>query len=193
MRHILSIISLTVLTCLYASCSGTKNIGQAEAVEGDEIPAMVTRDVVMLISDSGVIKYRAITPNWTRFGDEAKEPYQYFPEGVRFEQVMRAEGDSVVFVSDETIVADTAYNWEDRQLWRLVGNVEVRSLQGELFQTEELFWNMKDHQVYSDSFIHIERKDNIIEGYGFTSNDDFSEYNIRQTSGVFPARENNQE
>ena len=31
--------------------------------------------------------------------------------------------------------------------------------------------------------------ENIIEGYGFTSTDDFSKYEIRKTSGIFPVKE----
>lgn len=188
MQHILSFIILIVFICACVACGGRQNVGQADAVTGEEIPSMVTHGVSMLISDSGIIKYRAVTPNWTRFGDEAKEPYQYFPEGVRFEQVAKRNGDTL-FLANQTIVADTAYNWENKQLWRLVGNVEVTSLQGEYFTTEELLWDMREHKVYSDSFIHIERAENILEGYGFNSNDDFTKYEIRQTSGIFPARE----
>lgn len=184
MRYILDIIGVFLGLCLLASCSGTSNIGQAAAVEGEEIPSMVTHDVSMLISDSGVIKYRAITPTWVRFGEEAKTPYQYFPDGIQFEQI-----DST-FDAKETIVADTAYNWENAQLWHLIKNVRVTSVQGEVFETNDLYWDMKRHTVYSDSFIHIERAQNIIEGYGFTSTDNFSKYEIRETSGVFPAKEN---
>jgi len=144
---------------------------------------MVTHDVTMLISDSGVIKYRAITPTWYRYGDEAKEPYQYFPDGIRFEQI------DTLFDATETILADTAYNWEDKQLWHLINNVRVTSVKGEKFFTNDLYWDMKAHTVYSDSFIHIERAENIIEGYGFTSTDDFAKYEIRQTSGLFPVNE----
>lgn len=184
MRAILGIFGLFLALCLTASCSGTGNIGQAAAVEGEEIPSMVTHDVSMLISDSGVIKYRAITPTWVRFDEEAKEAYQYFPDGIQFEQI-----DST-FEAKQTIIADTAYNWENKQLWHLIKNVRVTSVQGEVFETNDLYWDMKKHTVYSDSFIHIERAQNIIEGYGFTSTDNFSKYEIRQTSGVFPAKEN---
>lgn len=189
MQLILPIIALIMCICACVSCEGRKHIGQAEAISGEEIPAMITHDVIMLISDSGIIKYRATTPKWTRFEDEAAEPYQYFPEGVFFEQVTADEADSV-FASQETIVADTAYNFENRQLWRLIGNVEVVSIKGELFRTQELFWDMKKHTVYNDSFIHIERQENIIEGYGFESDDAFTRYTINKTSGIFPAREN---
>jgi len=188
MRQILSFLALFVCICVCVGCGGRRNIGQAEAVEGEEIPSMVTHGVYMLISDSGIIRYRAVAPNWTRYGEEAKEAYQYFPEGVRFEQVEKQSGDTL-FLANQTIVSDTAYNWENKQLWRLIGNVEVTSIQGEYFKTQELFWDMRLHTVYSDSFIHIERAENIIEGYGFNSNDDFSKYEIRQTSGVFPAKE----
>lgn len=184
MRFIVQLSVVFWAICMMFGCTGSGHIGPAEAVEGDEIPTMVTHDVTMLISDSGIIKYRAITPTWVRFGDEAKEPYQFFPNGIKFEQI------DTIFEATETIVADTAYNWENKQLWHLINNVRVTSVKGEKFSTNDLYWDMKKHTVYSDSFIHIERLDNIIEGYGFTSTDDFSKYEIKQTSGIFPVKEN---
>lgn len=185
MRYILQVFGLFLTLCLSFSCSSGEDKTPAETVEGENIASMITHDATMLISDSGVIKYRAFTPTWVRFGDEAKEPYQYFPDGIRFEQI-----DSI-FDATETIVADTAYNWENPQIWHLIQNVRVTSVKGEVFETNDLYWDMKKHTVYSDSFIHIERMDNIIEGYGFTSTDDFTKYEIKQTSGIFPLREEN--
>ncbi|MCF0180153.1 MAG: LPS export ABC transporter periplasmic protein LptC, partial [Bacteroidales bacterium] len=85
--------------------------------------------------------------------------------------------------------ADTAYNYETKQLWHLIKNVEVHSVQGEYFRSNDLFWDLRQHEVYTDSFIHIERPDATIEGYGFKSNDAFTKYEIRQTSGIFPFRD----
>lgn len=184
MRYILFVFGMIFCICLSFSCSdSSQNIQNDNLDTNQEIPVMVTHDVTMLISDSGVIKYRAITPTWYRYGDEAKEPYQYFPDGIRFEQI------DTLFDATETILADTAYNWEDKQLWHLINNVRVTSVKGEKFFTNDLYWDMKAHTVYSDSFIHIERAENIIEGYGFTSTDDFAKYEIRQTSGLFPVYE----
>lgn len=179
MRIIVQFFGLFLAVCLMFGCTGNGHVGSAEAVEGEEIPTMITHDVTMLISDSGIIKYRAITPTWVRFGDEAKEPYQYFPDGITFQQI------DTIFEATETIVADTAYNWENKQLWHLINNVRVTSVKGEKFFTNDLYWDMKKHTVYSDSFIRIERLDNIIEGYGFTSTDDFAKYEIKKTSGIF--------
>ncbi len=183
MRHILIAVSLVLGICLGSGCSNGGKDQPALIPEGEAVPDMVTHEVSMLISDSGVIRYRAVTPTWIRYSEGVSEPYQYFPDGIRFETV-----DSL-FEATETILADTAYNWEDRQLWHLIKNVHVTSIQGEKFDTDELYWNMRTHQVYSDTFIHIERADNIIEGYGFTSTDDFAKYEIRQTSGIFPVKD----
>ncbi|MBE6331987.1 MAG: LPS export ABC transporter periplasmic protein LptC [Bacteroidales bacterium] len=190
MRYVFHVFLLLSALCLGYGCSDGDHQEVAVALYDGKIPMMVTHDVTMLISDSGIIKYRAITPTWVRFGDDTqidsvtKGAYQYFPDGIEFEQI------DTVFEATETIVADTAYNWESRQMWHLIRNVSVTSRKGEKFQTNDLYWDMKKHTVYSDSFIHIERADNIIEGYGFTSTDDFTKYEIKQTNGIFPLREN---
>ena len=190
MRCVLHVFAVLSALSLGYGCSERDHQDVSVALYDNKIPMMVTHDVTMLISDSGVIKYRAITPTWVRFGDDTqidsvtKGAYQYFPDGIEFEQI------DTVFEATETIVADTAYNWENRQVWHLIRNVNVTSRKGEKFRTNDLYWDMKKHTVYSDSFIHIERADNIIEGYGFTSTDDFTKYEIKQTNGIFPVREN---
>ncbi|MDE5827425.1 MAG: hypothetical protein K2H57_07635, partial [Duncaniella sp.] len=57
----------------------------------------------------------------------------------------------------------------------------------EKFLTNQLFWDQRLHKLYSDSFIHIERQDKVLEGYGFDSNEQLTRYNIRNVSGIFPA------
>ena len=54
------------------------------------------------------------------------------------------------------------------------------------FLTPQLFWDQRQHKLYSDSFIHIERPDQVLEGYGFDSNEQLTRYNVRSVSGIFP-------
>lgn len=56
----------------------------------------------------------------------------------------------------------------------------------ERFETEHLFWDQRDKKVYTDSFIHIEKSDRIIEGYGFVSNENMTDYTVNRVSGIFP-------
>jgi hypothetical protein len=62
----------------------------------------------------------------------------------------------------------------------------MKNVAGDKFLTQQLYWDQTRRKLYSDSFIHIERSDRIIEGYGFESNDALTEYTIRKPSGIFP-------
>ena len=179
MKHLLYFFLSYSLVTLLFGCSAKSN-EQAPISDSIEVPNMVTSDVNMLISDSGVIKYKAISPIWYVYENDPRNKYWYFPEGIRFDQI------DTTFTTEFSIEADTAYNYETKQLWHLIQNVKVHSTAGEYFETNDLFWDMRNHTVYSDSFIHIERPDAIIEGYGFTSDDAFTKYEIRQSSGIFP-------
>lgn len=83
-------------------------------------------------------------------------------------------------------VCDSATYFKNKSLWRLDGNVNILNTRGEKFLTQQLFWSQRDRNVYSDSFIHIERNDRVIEGYGFTSNERMTTYTIHKPSGIFP-------
>lgn len=169
---------ITLLIALLWSCAGEENPG-AEPADGNTSPTMVTDSVNSFVSDSGITRYHIEAPRWLMF-DEADEPYWIFPDGLRLSQF---DGRMNVIA---TMVADTARYFSRLKLWRLDGNVRMRRLNGEKFLTTQLFWNQNDHKVYSDSFIHIERPDRILEGYGFISNEQITAYTIRRPTGIFP-------
>lgn len=183
MRHLLYIFIFSTILAASFGCSSEPKMSTVET-DSTEIPNMVTFDVNMLISDSGVIKYKALSPVWYVYENDIKNKYWYFPEGIRLDQI------DTTFSTEFSIEADTAYNYETKQIWHLIKNVKVHSTSGEYFETNDLYWDLRKHVVYSDSFIHIERPDAIIEGYGFTSDDAFTKYEIRQTSGIFPFQDN---
>jgi LPS export ABC transporter protein LptC len=115
--------------------------------------------------------------------DEVKEPYWKFPDGlnlVKFDNFFRAEA---------TVDADSATYFKNKQVWRLDGNVNISNVMNEKFLTQQLFWDQRSRKLYSDSFIHIERTDRVLEGYGFESNEQMTRYTIKRVSGIFPASE----
>jgi len=185
MHKLLSFLFLLTVCCIAAGCQREENKepGTADDEDFSKIPGMVTTDVSMLVSDSGVIRYHANTPIWYTYNLDAKKSYWYFPEGIELQQL-----DEELQPAGK-LQADTAYHFEKEQQWHLIGNVRVSNNKGEKFNTEELYWDMKKHTVYSDSFIHIERNRDILEGFGFNSNEAFTEYEIRQTTGIFEMRQ----
>ena len=65
-----------------------------------------------------------------------------------------------------------------------MGNVKLESIQKhQKLTTEELFWNRKDKQVYTDKFVIIETGEDVLHGQGLTAAQDFSTYRILKPTG----------
>lgn len=175
----LLLAAVAVSVCLIVTSCRQSDPIKMGAINPAEMPTMLTRDVETLISDSGLIRFRIKTPVWYVY-DEVKDPYWRFPEGLYLEKF------DMLFRKEATVRADSAVYLKDRQLWRLDGHVDIRNIRNEKFLTSQLYWDQKSHKIYSDSFIHIERPDKVLEGYGFNSDEQLTRYNINNVSGIFP-------
>lgn len=162
---------------LFVACGQKKELA-SPIMERDSLPVMATTDVTTLVSDSGVIRYRVTTPEWFVY-DKKKPSYWAFLKGVYLEQF-----DSVQKVK-ASIKADTAYFYDKKKVWHLIGHVHVKNREGDTFDSPELFWNQKKGKVYSDKAIEIQQVDRIIKGVGFQSNQQMTVYNINNIEGVF--------
>ena len=180
----ISIINITaaffaaVMFVLFPSCSGKgKNLADAIS-ENDTLPTMSSLGVTTLISDSGITRYKIITEEWI-INDKKNPPYWAFEKGVYLEKF------DTLFHIDASIKADTAYYYEKKKIWELRSNVQIQSQRGDKFETELLFWDEKKEKVYSDKFIRKSQEDKVITGYGFESDQNLTEYQIKNTTGVF--------
>lgn len=180
MRTATSILFLaTLLTALLPACKEVKRETVTTPSNPDSIVTMKTRDVMTLISDSGMTRYRITTKLWLMY-EEARRPNWKFPYGLFLEKFDNN------FDVEATIRCDSAVYYKAEKMWQLDGNVVIRNTKKELIETEQIIWDQGFHEVRSDSFVHIERADRILEGYGFKSDENFKNYLIRKTSGIFP-------
>ena len=106
---------------------------------------------------------------------------------------MLLEQFDTVFNVVASIVCDSATYFKNDQLWRLDGNVNIETARRELILTNQLFYSQRRNEIYSDSFVHIEKTDRIIEGYGFVSNDRMTTYTLDSVSGIFPMEQRQQQ
>ena len=167
-----------VMFVLFSACTGNKKNMAASVSENDTLPSMTSLGVNTLISDSGITRYKIVAEEWIIF-DKKNPPYWSFEKGVYLEKF------DTLFNIDASIKADTAYYYEKKKLWELKGNVQIRSQRGDKFETQQLFWDEKKERVYSDKYIQIEQEDKTISGFGFESNQDLTEYQIKNTTGIF--------
>lgn len=173
---------VVMLLLLATSCGGDVKEVVVVAFDPEKSFTLKTTDVSTLISDSGITRYRLKAKEWLAF-DKAKEPYWYFPKGIYVEKF------DTLFQAEASIMADTAYNYQKKRLWKLIGNVKVESLEGKKFETSLLFWDQDKEKIYSDKYIRIEEKDKIITGIGFESNQEMTQYKIFNSTGIFPVSE----
>ena len=177
MRRLLLYTALGAAAC--CSCGEERQSYVPNVGDGLESPTMSTADVSTFISDSGYVRYHIVTPLWQMF-EETKDPFWRFPQGLDLEQY------DLAMQPQANIRSDSATYFSRRRLWRLDGHVVMVNVDGDSFLTSQLFWDQQKRQVYSDSFIHIVRTDRIIEGYGFTSNENMTAYTVNRPTGIIP-------
>lgn len=177
-RSILRAIFVWSMLLLFAACGSNKKKLAEAITERDSLPVMDSRGVTTLVSDSGVTRYRIVTDQWQIF-DKKVPSYWAFEKGVYLEKY-----DTLLQV-EASIEADTAYFFDKKKLWHLIGNVEIKNLEGDKFETSELFWDQSKETVYNNKHIEITQKDKKIVGNGFESNQGLTKYAIRDIEGIF--------
>lgn len=171
-------ISLTI-----SACEQRKVERQDLGIDIDSAYMMLTRDVDMLVSDSGITKYKLITPLWIIY-DRPDRKQWYFPEGINMWSV-----DSVQ-PGNRLVTCDTAILHVDRDEWELIGNVRIHGLQGERLYTPHLYWQRRQQRLYSEDSTYFATEGRVLRGARFEAADNLSWYRIFQNSGEFEVSDN---
>jgi LPS export ABC transporter protein LptC len=144
----------------------------------DSVSMMTSYGVKILISDSGVIKYRVITERWEV--NTVRQPSRWeFMKGVFFEQFDEK------FEVQAYVQSDTAWYYDQQNLWKLRGRVYVRNTNGLIYTSEELFWDGRSHELYSNVFCRVVTPERTIEGTCFKSNETMTRYSVTNSKGSF--------
>lgn len=175
-RFIYSLRLTTALTAVvtaffFFSCKDNSENLVSFSYDPESVPTLITDSGTQLISDSGITRYKMIYDVWMVF-DKAKDPYWYFPEGLYLERF------TPDFEIEAIVKSDTAWYFTEKNLWKLKENVHVENMEGEQFDSDELYWDRKNGRVYSESYIEIQQKESQMKGYGFESNEQMTDYRI---------------
>jgi len=176
---------LLAFVMLFCACEGEQE-HLADAInDEDSIAMMRSRGISTLISDSGVLRYKLIAEEWDIYTNTV-EPTWKFYKGMLMERFDES------FHVDLYVQADTAYLHEQRT-WELRGRVNIRNVQGTVFRTEELFWDMQEHEMWSHKFIRIVTPERELQGTEFHSNEQMTNYSVTNSAGAFPVSDTEKE
>ena len=164
------------VSTIVSSCNDTIEHTAPAINPEDSVAVMSSYGVNTLVSDSGVMKYRIVAEEW--IVNQNVNPSQWiFEKGLFIEQFDEK------FNIEAYIQCDTAYYYDLKKLWKLRSNVRLRTKDGKIFSSNELYWDQGTHEMYSNCFSKIIMPDKEMQGDYFRSNERFTKYNIRNSKG----------
>ena len=141
-----------------------------------EGPVRTLENVEILHSDSALIKARVKAPTIFMHQNDDRE----LPDGM-FITFLEADGSTTA-----TLKSDYAYYFSEEDRWLAQGNVVIDNIANqEKLKTEELYWESKTGDVYTEKFVKIESPGEVITGTGLKAKQDFSTWTIEKPEGTF--------
>jgi LPS export ABC transporter protein LptC len=164
---------------LWLSVSCSNRIEDIEVIkQRTEGNVESAKDVSILYSDSAIVRMRIRAPLMLN-SQSAAAPKRTFPDGVWVDFFDSRQEPS------SHLTAKYAEYAENEKIIVLRDSVVIRNYKNEQLETEELFWNERDSRIYSKKFVKVTTPQEIIHGYGFSSNMEFTEWEIDSVSGIF--------
>jgi LPS export ABC transporter protein LptC len=171
-----SILLLVVFFCF--GCSEVHEHAAPAVNPEDSVSMMTSYGVNTLVSDSGVIKYRIVAERWEV--NTVRQPSRWeFMKGVFFEQFDEK------FCVQAYVQADTAWYFDQQRLWKLRGRVSVRTIDGLIFNSQELYWDGMSHELYSYTYSRLVTPERTLEGTYFRSDEKMTHYTVSNSKGSF--------
>ena len=140
-------------------------------------PSQIGDSVTLLYSDSTQLKVVLKANRMLIFNKNVSEPYTLLPKGL-----------FVTFFDDHekvsaTLKANYGIRYYIKKQMEVKYAVELINKDGTKLETEKLIWNEVTQRIYTDAFVKITNRKEIIMGTGMESNQDFTKYEIKHVTG----------
>jgi hypothetical protein len=174
-------------TMLLQACENDLNkVKQISALESNS-PIDTTKGVDVIYSDSAKVEARVLAP--LMLHHTVAKPYYEMPKGVKiifFDKKlnqMKSDRDSAKHIS-ATVIADYAITSNFDKLIELRKNVVLTNNDGDVFTTQQLFYDINKKIIYSDQPCKLTKIDGtLLDGTSFKSNETFTDYNFEHGKG----------
>ncbi len=170
-KFIIILFTVSVSAC-------TNDLSKVAAIANAQasIPVETSKNIVLLYSDSAIVKARLTSPEMQYF--KIKVPYHSMNKGLHLEFF-----DKFLNVESE-LFAKKGTRYDTKNIVEVRDSVVVINTKGEKLTTERLIWNENTKKIYTDKFVSITTKDQVIYGEGFEANQDLTAYKIKKIRGT---------
>lgn len=173
-----ALIFIVFLSILLKTVSCETDIERIKSFSEDALmPSQRMVNAEIVYTDSARLQLRLKAPEINHYTREAEQSSE-FPEGV-FAEFFDRDGNV-----ESSLSAKYAIHYTDKGLWEAREAVEVINREGEVLNTEQLFWDENQKIIYSNSFVKITRPNEIIMGEGFDADETFTRWKIKKIQGT---------
>lgn len=144
---------------------------EIEVVDFEHTPVQIVHDMSILQTDKGETTMRMHAPLMQRYDfykDSMQQSYEFYSEGF-FVDAYTDNGQL-----ETTIVAEQAKHvtTPGRESWSAFGNVVITNhIKGERMETDTIYWNRVEKQIYTDCYVRMTSETGLLQGYGMTSDE----------------------
>lgn len=173
-RYLFVILIFILISCNKRNEFVAKKI---DSLAGIEQPNQVAVDIEVIFADSNYTK-AILKSKRARIFNSINTTYLDSSVNVDFLSKYSKKRMSNL-ISDSARIDDIS-----RDMIAMGNVIVVSDSSGVKLETEILEWSNKRQKVYSNEFVKITTKNELITGYGFESNPDLSNYKILKVSGI---------
>lgn len=187
-NHTLHTIFLLILS-LFTLSSCENDIDAVNSITSEaekKLPVQSSKNVEFVYSDSALVRAILKSPQIDRYAGE--KPYLELPLGMNIKFFQEKSKKAQTQLTANYGIGYYQGN-EVMEKMEAKGNVIVINEKGEKLNTEHLTWNMLTKMIYTDDFVKITTKDQVICGTGMEATQDFSEYEIKNVTGTFDIKD----
>ena len=144
-------------------------LSEADSLDLSETPLQAVDSMYMIQSKNGSLEMRVVTGRMERYERDTCT-VELLPEGINVYSYVE---DGVL----ETTIRSNEASHETskvggREIWKAYGNVVVRNIvKQETMETDTLYWDRKNQEIYTDCYIRLYSPDGFMQGYGMRSDE----------------------
>lgn len=162
-------VNILFLSLILFSCGEAKlKPNTDKSINSDDIPDQESKNAVITFTESGKLKAVLYSDIIKVFGNK----YEKQLEGVKILFYDDNENNTSQLTSKKGRIDD---NTQDMYA---IDNVVAVNDSGVTLSTEELIWKNREKKIVSDKFVKIVSAKEVIEGYGFESDQNLQNYTI---------------
>ncbi|MFL5765185.1 MAG: LPS export ABC transporter periplasmic protein LptC [Bacteroidia bacterium] len=170
----------------FAACENDiAEVNSITASNAKNLPLESSTNVEIIYSDSAIVRAKLNSPQIDRYA--GKKPYLELPKGMNILFYKEDRSEQSRLTANYGIAYDNGSGVTEKM--EAKGNVIVVNEKGEKLNTEHLTWNALTKMIYTDDFVKITTRDQVIWGNGMEAKQDFSEYRILDVQGEIDVKD----